>query len=82
MACTTYALDISSRKRAEADLAEKTEEMQRRNEELERFNRVTIGRELDMIELKRQVNALSRELGREPPHPLAFLGDGRREAGP
>lgn len=70
-----YALDISSRKRAEADLAKKTEEMQRRNEELERFNRVTIGRELDMIELKKQVNALSHALGREPPHPLAFLGN-------
>ncbi len=44
-----------------------------RNAELERFNRATVGRELDMIELKKRVNALSLELGREPPYALAFL---------
>lgn len=70
-----YALDITRRKEAEATLAIQTEEMKRRNEELERFNRVTVGRELDLIELKKQVNALSRDLGREPPYPLDFLGD-------
>lgn len=48
-------------------------ELQRRNDELERFNRVTVGRELDMISLKQQINALSRQLGREPPYPLSFL---------
>lgn len=31
--------------------------------ELERFNGVAVGRELEMIGLKRQVNALSRQLG-------------------
>ncbi len=48
-------------------------ELQQRNDELERFNRVTVGRELDMISLKQQINALSRQLGREPPYPLSFL---------
>ena len=43
------------------------------NAELERFNRASIGRELDMIELKQQVNALSLTLGRQAPFPLAFL---------
>ena len=59
------ALDITERKHAEQALTA-------RNEELERFNRVMVGRELDMIELKRQVNALSLALGRQPPYPLAF----------
>lgn len=52
--------DIAERRQAEAVL-------KARNEELERFNRVMVGRELDMIELKRQINALSRQLGQSPP---------------
>jgi PAS domain S-box-containing protein len=66
--------DIGARKAAE-------EVLRRQNEDLDRFNRAAVGRELDMIELKRKVNELARELGREPPYPLAFLerteGDGR-----
>lgn len=57
--------DITSRKLQD-------EEIRQRNEELERFNRATIGRELDIIEMKKRINTLSRELGREPPYPLAF----------
>ncbi len=68
------ALDITERKRAEQVLTA-------RNEELERFNRVMVGRELDMIELKRQVNALSLALGQQPPYPLDFDEDGSRHAG-
>lgn len=58
--------DITERKAAESEL-------RRRNEELARFNRAMIGRELDMLALKQQINALSTELGRERPFPLAFL---------
>lgn len=57
--------DITARKLTELEL-------QRRNRELERFNKASIDRELQMIALKRQVNALSRELGRVPPHDLSF----------
>ncbi|MDO9227173.1 MAG: PAS domain S-box protein [Pseudomonadota bacterium] len=60
--------DISERKAAEDMLRRQTEELKNRNAELERFNRATVGRELDMIELKRRINALSRELGREVPY--------------
>ena len=59
------AIDISQRKAAEIQLRE-------RNAELERFDRASIDRELQMIVLKRQVNEMARELGREPPYDLSF----------
>lgn len=59
------ARDISVRKLAE-------EELKRRNEELERFNHAATDRELRMIELKRQINGLAKELGRPPPYDLSF----------
>ncbi|TAN65311.1 MAG: PAS domain S-box protein [Methylobacter sp.] len=65
--------DISAHKDAEETLHKQTQELAQRNEELERFNRATVGRELDMIALKQQVNELSRQLGQEPVYPLAFL---------
>lgn len=61
-----FIRDITARKSTEDTL-------RRQNAELDRFNRAAVGRELDMIELKRRINALSRELGREPPYPLGFL---------
>lgn len=60
--------DITARRNAE-------EQLRKRNEELERFNRATVGREIDMLEMKQTINALSRELGRTPPYPLAFMRD-------
>lgn len=41
-----------------------------RNEQLERFNRAAVDRELAMIDLKREANRMSRELGREPGYAL------------
>ena len=52
---------------------ELVEELKQRNEELEGFNRATVGRELQMIELKQQINELSRQLGQEPPFDLSFV---------
>jgi len=60
--------DITERKAAEAEL-------KARNDELERFNHATVGRELDVLEMKKTINALALELGRHPPYPLAFLND-------
>lgn len=48
--------DISQRKCAEAAL-------RRTNAELERFNTVAVGRELRMVELKREINGLCHALG-------------------
>lgn len=55
------AFDITDRKAADAALVA-------RNNELERFNRAMVGRELDMLALKQRINALSRELGRPSPY--------------
>ena len=49
--------DISERKRAE-------EELKKKNKELELFNRLAVGRELKMIELKKEINALLLQLGK------------------
>jgi len=60
-----FSEEISKRKLAE-------QELKHRNEELERFNRAAIDRELRMIELKRQVNGLAQALGQRPPYDLSF----------
>lgn len=68
-------VDIAARRRAEETLARQAEELRRRNEELERFDAAAVGRELRMVELKRQINALSLELGRRAPYDLAGFGN-------
>ncbi len=67
--------DITERKLAEFDIERQTEELRQRNDELVRFNRASIYREMDMIELKKEVNRLSEELGMDPPYSLDFLDD-------
>ena len=52
------ARDISKRKRME-------EELKKKVEELERFYRIAVDRELKMIELKKKINQLLRERGKE-----------------
>jgi len=51
--------DVTERRRAEEDLRETMRG-------LEDFNRIAVGRELKMIELKEEVNQLRSELGTEP----------------
>jgi PAS domain S-box-containing protein len=58
-------LDISERKEAADKLAKHVVEV-------ERFNRMAIGREHRMIELKREVNALANELDRDEPYDLSY----------
>ncbi|UCU92268.1 PAS domain-containing protein [Hydrogenophaga taeniospiralis] len=65
--------DITERMAAQAML-------ERRNAELERFDRASVGRELEMINMKKAINAMSRELGRDPPYRLDFLADVETQA--
>ncbi|HLO62442.1 MAG TPA: PAS domain-containing protein [Azonexus sp.] len=57
--------DITARRNDELEL-------RRNNIELERFNAASVGREIQMIALKRQINDLYRELGKEAPFDLTF----------
>ena len=59
--------DITEWKRAE-------EERQKYMAELERFNRMAVGRELQMIKLKREVNEAYERLGEKPPYDLSLVG--------
>jgi len=58
--------DITERKKAE-------EERQKYMAELERFNRLAVGREMVVIELKQEVNRLSARLDEKPPYDLSFV---------
>ena len=55
--------DITDREQTQNDL-------QKSIDELKRFNQAAVGRELRMIELKQDINRLSKELNRAAPYPL------------
>ena len=48
----------------ERRVSERTRDLQEKTDNLERYRQVTVGRELEMIELKKEINALLAELGR------------------
>jgi PAS domain S-box-containing protein len=64
--------DITERKRAEEEVRRGIKELNAVNEELLRFNRVMEGREIRMIELKKEVNELLARAGMPPRYPLDF----------
>ena len=54
--------DITARKEAE-------ERLQKTLSDMERHNRLMVGREIRVVELKKEINALSRVAGRPPVYP-------------
>lgn len=54
-----YAFDITDRKKFE-------EELKKKVEEVEKFNKVMMGREKRIIELKKEINDLLKSLGKTP----------------
>ena len=54
------ARDMTARLRAEAEVAERRAREHERLEDLERFQRLTVGRELKMIDLKKEIEELKK----------------------
>jgi PAS domain S-box-containing protein len=60
----------------------RAEEARRRaQEDLERFNRAAVNRELRIIEMKKEVNELCARLGEAGRYPLTFAGEQRHVTG-
>lgn len=60
--------EIAERQSAEEALRQQADVLRVRNETLTRFNLVAVGRELRMIELKREINELCAQLGAPTRH--------------
>lgn len=67
--------EAAERKLAEESLLQSREELRRNNDELTRFNTAMIGREILMIDLKKEINKLCEQAGLEPRYSLAFEKD-------
>jgi len=63
------ARDVTAQKRAEAEIAEQRTKELERLAELERFQKLTVGRELKMIELKKEVEGLKKMVSAEKVSP-------------
>jgi PAS domain S-box-containing protein len=72
LATIAQGTDITDRRKNELEIFQRTQELQIKNEELERFNRISVDRELRMIELKKQVNDLCAQTGAPPKYNLDF----------
>ena len=56
------AIDVTEKKKAEEELKKAHKELQTKYDELKRFERLTVGRELKMIELKKKIKKLEERL--------------------
>lgn len=63
-----WVLDITDRKRAEREIRD-------RFEELNRFRQLAVGRENRMIQLKEEINELARRLGEDARYKIVTAGD-------
>jgi PAS domain S-box-containing protein len=70
--------DITERKRAEEEIRKASEELRAVNDELTRFNRAMVGRELRMIELKKEINELCISTGRPLRYPTESMLQGEK----
>ena len=71
-AFTKVIRDTTDRKRAAEALAQSHAELQAHAEELARFNSAAVGRELRMIDLKKEINELCERQGEPARYPLDF----------
>jgi hypothetical protein len=52
------------------ELSQKTQELEKMNQSLEQFSKASFGREERIIELKKEVNELSKALGKKQPYEM------------
>jgi two-component system, cell cycle sensor histidine kinase and response regulator CckA len=55
--------NVTEKRRAQEELQQQAKELEKRNAELNSFNRIMVGRELRMVELKKEVDELCRKCG-------------------
>ncbi len=67
--------DITERKQTEELIQRQVEELRATNEDLEQFNDAAVGRELRMIELKREINELCSKAGLPERYKMGFTED-------
>jgi PAS domain S-box-containing protein len=65
--------DITGRRQAEEQIQRHVEDLRANNDELERLNRAMVGRELRMVELKREVNEMCVREGEPPRYNVDFV---------
>jgi PAS domain-containing protein len=63
-------MDITERKRIEDEIQRHNEYLRTGNEELARMNRAMVGRELRMVELKKEINELCGQAGMPVRYPM------------
>ncbi|ATX82878.1 PAS domain S-box-containing protein [Mariprofundus ferrinatatus] len=75
----SFGLDVTASREAEEEIRrfnaeleqlveERTAKLNETNKRLEGFNEIMAEREMRVVEIKQEVNLLSRELGRDPPY--------------
>jgi PAS domain S-box-containing protein len=65
-------IDVTARRKTEDEIRRFAEELRAGNEELARLNRAMVGRELRMIDLKKEINALCAQAAQPLRYPLEF----------
>jgi hypothetical protein len=58
------AAEAAAEKKRAAELERAYKELREKSERLERFHKVTVGREMEMVKLKEEINSLLEKLGK------------------
>ncbi len=77
-AIATTERDVTERKKALAEIQRQNEELRTANDQLTRFDHSSVGRELRMIELKKQVNELRAKAGLPAQYDIGLIEKTKR----